>query len=167
MKKHGGKKNQSPETKGTPMGQFIYKKTFFGRNLIVQALYFGALRYWLFSLHLPPKQLNIIQNDAQILLWHKKPHAFFSEEPDDSRFRRWVNQNTALGPRTKGGLNVMDWSSHVKAFMTNWIIRYIYPDNSSWKNLLDHFILDNHYNQEKFPEGRMILLCNISPYQYS
>lgn len=83
----------------------------------------------------------------------------------DTKFRRWINQYTAVGPRNKGGLNVMDWQSHVRAFMTNWIIRNLYPDNSSWKTLLDHFILDNRYNQEKFPEGRMILLCNITPYQ--
>ena len=47
----------------------LFRSSYFGRNLIVQAMYFGRLRYWLYSLHLNEKLNKIIQKDADILWW--------------------------------------------------------------------------------------------------
>ena len=40
---------------------------YFGRNLIVQAMYFGRMRYWLYSINMTKKLVNIVQKDADIL----------------------------------------------------------------------------------------------------
>ena len=51
----------------------LYRSSYFGRNLIVQAMYFGRLRYWLYSLLLSPRMDTIIPKDADILWWSREP----------------------------------------------------------------------------------------------
>ena len=57
----------------------------------------------------------------------------------------------------------MDWASHVKAFQAQWIIRYAAdPAASSWKNLLDSFLLEDDDSNVKFTEGRAIFFCKLN-----
>ena len=89
----------------------LYRSSFFGRNLIVQAMYFGRLRYWLWSLPMS-KALRIkIQTDADRLWWSRDPIL----DGTTRRIKRFVAKRTAIGPKSKGGVNVMDWSDHVDA----------------------------------------------------
>ena len=32
----------------------LFRNTYFGRNLVVQSMYYGRLRYWLYSILMPP-----------------------------------------------------------------------------------------------------------------
>ena len=93
----------------------------FGRNLIVQGMYFGRMRYWLFSLCMSRKQIERAQLDADILWWSKEPDL---NKPQYKRFRRFIARRSAIGTRDQGGLGNMDWASHVKAFQAQWILRY-------------------------------------------
>jgi hypothetical protein len=137
----------------------LYRQTYFGRNLVVQAMYFGRLRYWLYSLHMPKEIVEMVQRDADTLWWAREPDLHQTR-----RIRRWVAQRSAIGPRNKGGLNVMNWSDHVDSFYAQWFVRYLHPGNSSWKDLVDHILLHNPGTGELiYPEGRGILLANLTP----
>jgi hypothetical protein len=133
------------------------RSTIFGRNLLVQACYFGRLRYWLYNLHMNKKLKNKVQADTNQLLWTKDPDL---EHP--KRFRRFVAQETAIGPRSKGGLNMMDWDIHATCFTAQWIIKYVDPTDAQWKTLLDHMLLTNKKGKITYPEGRMILYTNLT-----
>ena len=45
----------------------LFRASYFGRNLIVQAMYFGSLRYWLYSLVMPHEVVAMVQADADTL----------------------------------------------------------------------------------------------------
>ena len=135
----------------------LYRASYYGRVLIVQAMYLGCLRYWLYSLSMNDRMITEIQADADRILFAKDPSVFAT-----SRYRRFVAKRTAIGPRSKGGLNAIDWKSHVDAFKAQWVIKYLHPYQSEWKQLLDSLLLYNNKGREKFPEGRAILMCNLS-----
>ena len=64
---------------------------------------------------------------------------------------------------SKGGLNVMDWRTHVEAFYSLWPIRYVEPGDAAWKTLVDSFILmDKTGKKTNYPEGRTIILQKLS-----
>ena len=105
----------------------------------MQSLYFGQLRYWLYSLYMPTEIITQVQNDANELMWKKDPII----GGEKRRIRRFVAEHTALGPREKGGLNVMPWREHVKAVQASWMIRYLHPAESDWKHVLDTMMLQD------------------------
>ena len=86
----------------------LFRSSYFGRNLIVQSMYFGRLRYWLFSLHMPPKLVELVQQEADILWWSREPDL---NTPQTKRFKRFVAKKSAIGRRGQGGLGNMDWAS--------------------------------------------------------
>ena len=79
--------------------------------------------------------------------------------------RRWVAKDTAIGPREKGGLNNIDWPDHAAGFQAEWMIRYLQPGEAAWKQILDQFILYDKKGKMRYPEGRGILLMNLSDAQ--
>ena len=56
----------------------------------------------------------------------------------------------------------MDWADHVSAFKAHWIIRYLDPSESSWKDIVDEFILKDSKGKVKYPEGRGVIVQKIS-----
>ena len=38
----------------------LFRSGYFGRNLVVQAMYFGSLRYWLWSLHIDRSTITTV-----------------------------------------------------------------------------------------------------------
>ena len=76
-----------------------------------------------------------------------------------------VARETAIGPRQKGGLSNMSWQDHVQASVAQWVLRYIHPADSSWKKLLDGFILRDARGDTVYPEGRKIVMCDLSLHQ--
>ena len=137
----------------------LYRHSYFGRNLIVQGMFFGRLRYWLFSLPMPEEVVKQVQAEADILWWSKEPDL---NSPQHKRFRRFVKRKSAIGTRAQGGLGNMDFASHVKAFQAQWILRYAAdPAPSSWKTLLDSFLLNKPDTDPKFAEGRGVFFCKL------
>jgi hypothetical protein len=136
----------------------LYRSSYYGRNLVVQAMFYGSLRYWLYSLPMPPNIAARIQDEANILLWSKEPD--LDKQP--IRYRRFVAARTAIGPVAEGGLGALDWTEHVHAFQAEWILKYLHPGNAGWKDVLDAILLYDKRGNLKFPEGRKILLCNMT-----
>jgi hypothetical protein len=84
--------------------------------------------------------INIVQKDADILWWSREPTIHVNNDPNGDatknaeRMRRWVRAGTATGPRNKGGLNNMDWKTHVSSFLAQWVIRYIKPGEGAGRH---------------------------------
>ena len=109
---------------------------------------------------MPDSCIQKVQAEADILWWSKTPDLSVEQE---KRFRRFVAKKTAVGKRGQGGLGNMDWASHVKAFQAQWIIRYAAdPAASSWKTLLDSFLLEDEDGNMKFTEGRAVFFCKLN-----
>ena len=137
----------------------LFRTGYFGRNLVVQAMFLGRLRYWLYSIPMPRKIVRMVQDDADTLWWSKEPKL----GGDRKRFRRFVAKKTAIGPRAKGGLGNLDWASHVDSFKSQWITRYVEPGDASWKVLLDSLLLTDAKGNARFStEGRGIVFCDLS-----
>jgi len=71
----------------------LYKTSYAGRNLIVQAMYFGSIRYWLYTLKMNKEMKSKIQADADILWW--KPDPDLNNPP--ARIKRWIAKPTVIG----------------------------------------------------------------------
>ena len=56
----------------------------------------------------------------------------------------------------------MDWADHVSAFKIHWIVRYLDPNEFSWKDIIDEYILKYSKGRLKYPEGRGIVLQKLS-----
>jgi hypothetical protein len=163
----------------------LSRASYFGRNLITQAMYFGRLRYWLYSLRMSKQIMKIIQKDADILWWARDPKLDEEVNPggaaqwaagrapdsdtvqlNNRRIRRWIAKLTAIGPRNRGGIGIMTWEHHVEAVKAQWIVRYLQPGEAAWKSILDEFILKNKSGQEtQYPEGRAIVTMNLTSAQ--
>ena len=160
----------------------LKRATYFGRNLITQAMYFGRLRYWLYSIRMSKAITEVVQKDADVLWWAREPtlEEEMSRagaeawdkcsttqgdliEKNKKRIRRWVAECTAIGPRNMGGLGVMSWEEHIKAIKAQWIVRYLQPGDSAWKNVLDEFILKSTRGGKlQYPEGRPIVAMGLT-----
>ena len=163
----------------------LSRASYFGRNLITQAMYFGRLRYWLYSLRMSDHVMKIVQKDADILWWARDPKLDEEVNPggaaqwaagrapdadtaqiNSRRIRRWVAKDTAMGPRNKGGVGIMTWEHHVNAVKAQWIVRYLQPGEAAWKHILDNFVLRNKAGTEvQYPEGRAIVAMNLTQAQ--
>ncbi len=53
----------------------LYKHSFSGRNLLVQSMYYGSFRYWLYSTHINKTTINKIAAQASRMLWARDPIA--------------------------------------------------------------------------------------------
>ena len=71
----------------------LFQHSYFGRNLIVQGMYFGKQRYWLFSLVMSDSCIQKVQAEADILWWSKTPALTVEQE---KRFRRFVAKKTVV-----------------------------------------------------------------------
>ena len=136
----------------------LFRTGYFGRNLVVQAMFLGRLRYWLYSVPMSRKVAALVQNDADILWWSKEPVL----GGEAKRFRRFVARKTAIGPRVMGGLGNVDWAAHVDGFMSQWITRYVDPATSQWKELLDSMLLHDKNGQSNFPEERGVFYSKLT-----
>ena len=60
----------------------------------------------------------------------------------------------------------MDWSTHVDAYHTDWVRKYIRPGDAEWKQIWDIFLLNQHTNRDKIQLlGREYLLLPMSNYE--
>ena len=51
----------------------LRRRGYFGRDLIVQSMYFGRMRYWLYSVEMPKNRVIDVQTQADILWWSRTP----------------------------------------------------------------------------------------------
>ena len=56
----------------------------------------------------------------------------------------------------------MSWKRHTEAFAAEWVLRYLHPGDAQWKELWDHILLVSDEGYERYPQGRAILISNLS-----
>ena len=139
----------------------LYRSSYYGRNLIVQAMYFGRLRYWLWSLPMTKAQMTAVQEDADRLWWSRDPIL----DDNKRRVRRFVARRTAIGPKALGGMGTMEWSDHVAAMGAKWILRYLDPSVAAWKQVLDALLFQDDKGNDVRGGGRAIVISNTTRYQ--
>ena len=126
-----------------------------GRNLLLQAIFYGSLRYWFFFLRVPESIIKLIKSDAHHLLWSSMPELRSNE--DGSHYSRaYIHRLASYLPQKEGGGSVMHIESHIRAFKAQWIKRYLHPSETPWKTLIDIWIAD------KYPNGRGSILVHVS-----
>ena len=60
----------------------------------------------------------------------------------------------------------MDWKLHAEAFYAEWIVKYLQPPKSAWKDLLDQFIVFDKRGIQKFSTARSAVLNPDSRLRY-
>lgn len=123
-----------------------------GRNILLQSILYGSLRYWFFTLLVPNSIVSKVESDAKQLLWSMSPDLRTDEAGTSKRSKRFIAELPSYLPKKQGGGGIMHLESHIKAFQAQWIIKYLDPRDSPWKNALDHWLSDDKL-------GRGILLA--------
>ena len=113
-----------------------------GRNMLLQAVYYGMFRFWLYAMVLPSSVIKLMEEDAKQILWAHVPHLDGTAE-GSARCRRWMREYVSYKPVTKGGAGIMHWPSHCDAYYSTWIVRYLDPRRAPWKSVMSWFIRDD------------------------
>ena len=61
-----------------------------GRNLLLQAILYGSLRYWLFTLIMPESILDALEEDSYNILWAQQPEIFSNEDGASAKSRAYI-----------------------------------------------------------------------------
>ena len=124
-----------------------------GRNMLLQSILYGSLRFWFFTLTVPEEIIDMVESDAKEILWAAKPELRTNEEGTETSAKRYIKRDASYLPQKKGGGGIMHIRNHITAFQAQWIIKYLDPRNAPWKDVLDRWIL----NDDQL--GRGTILC--------
>ena len=130
-----------------------------GRSLLVQAVLYGSVRYWFFSLPTPDWVIEELSKAAYHILWASDPLVSPEDETASTatRARAHIVKPASYLPRKSGGGSVLHLESHVRAFQAQWIRRYLEPGEPPWKSVVDHWIASHNVS----PIGRGLILGHI------
>ena len=106
-----------------------------GRNMLLQSILYGSLRYWFFTCEPDEALLQRIEEDAKQLLWSISPELNQDELGTKKRSRRYIHEDASYLPQKEGGGGIMHLKSHIKAFQAQWLIRYVDPRKAPWKDI--------------------------------
>ena len=106
-----------------------------GRNLILQSMYYGSFRFWLYSIEMPDILLQYLHSDARHILWATSPK-LVTHEYGSKRARPYIAKHAAYRPERKGGAGAMHWESHCRAAYQEWIVRLLHPRRAPWKEIV-------------------------------
>ena len=113
----------------------IAHMTITGRNLLLQAILYGSIRFWLFSLLIHKQIIEYVEQDAYHLIWASNPELFSNEEGTKKNARAYIVKPASYLPQKKGGGGLMHLKSHIQAFYAQWGRRYLQPSNPPWKSV--------------------------------
>ena len=82
------------------------------RNLLLQSIFYGSFRYWLYFLVVPQSIIDIIESDAKQILWATEPALLSNEEGTSKRSRRYIHLLASYLPVAKGGGGIMNFPLH-------------------------------------------------------
>ena len=138
----------------------LAKLSLTGRNMLLQSILYGSMRYWFFTLIVPDSIVDIIELDAKALLWASNPELHTDEVGTAQRSKRYIHHQASHIAQKSGGGGIMHLKSHIKAFQAQWIVKYLDPRDSPWKDVLDHWILrkDSGRQGQTTPLGRGVIL---------
>jgi hypothetical protein len=124
-----------------------------GRSLLLQAILYGSLRYWLFSMRMPESLHIALDKDSYNLLWAQQPEILSDEDGTTAKTRAYIHRRASFLPQKQGGGGVMHFRSHAQAYYAQWIRRYLEPGDQPWKKVADRWLATSIH-------GRGALLIN-------
>ena len=113
-----------------------------GRNLLLQAILYGSVRFWMFSLIIPDTIVSLIESDAYHLIWASNPELFTNEDGTAKRSRAYITKNASYMDQNTGGAGLMHIRSHIKAVYAHWGRRYLHPNAAPWKSIAHMWLKD-------------------------
>ena len=116
-----------------------------GRNMLLQSILYGSMRYWFFTLIVPQEIVDMLESDAKELLWASSPELHGDSHGTANASNRYIFREASLLPQKQGGGGIMHLPSHIKAFQAQWIIKYLDPRDSPWKDALDHWFVNTEH----------------------
>jgi hypothetical protein len=119
-----------------------------GRNMLLQSIFYGSFRYWLYFLVMPNQVADAIELDAKQILWATNPQLLANETGTSRASRRYIHRKASYLPVKKGGGGIMHWRAHCEAFYAEWIIRYLHPRKAPWKSIAEQWIADTHIGNQ-------------------
>ena len=126
-----------------------------GRNLLLQAILYGSLRFWFFTINVPTSIVKMVESDAYHLMWASNPEFLSNEDGTEHvKSRAYIHAPATYHAQKSGGADAMHIGSHICAFQAQWIRRYLDPSNPPWKLVADVWLAD------PYPMGRGSLLSN-------
>ena len=81
-------------------------------------------------------------------------------EGTERNTRAYIKEAASYIDQKKGGGGLMHWRSHLRAFYTQWIRRYLHPSNPPWKSVADVWLSD------PYPTGIGTILTAIKGSMY-
>ena len=111
--------------------------TQFGRSMIANSLILSRFRYLAQSLVIPDSIMKALHGDTQALVWNKKVIFDAEEIGTPLVSRRYMLSSWQYEPKSKLGLGMIHWESHVKALQSIILIRYLDATRGAWKLALD------------------------------
>ena len=128
-----------------------------GRNLVLQSMFYGSFRFWLYAMTIPDEVNHYIEQDAKTILWSTSP-SIITTELGSKRARPYIHRKAAYRPEQSGGAGIIHWPSHAKAFYAEWIVRMLHPRRAPWKTVLRAWYPDwNHIEDGIFVAPRGLL----------
>ena len=114
--------------------------------MLLQSIYYGMFRFWLYTMVLPSSIIKLMEEDAKQSLWAHVSHLDGTCE-GFARCRRWMKEysctcTSAINQSREGGAGAMHWPSHCDAYYATCIIRYLEPRRAPWKSIMSWFVRD-------------------------
>ena len=153
--------------------RFINQLNLSGRSKLVNANYYGTLRYYLWTLDFPcptkkqakadkkaaeasgitykPDLTTTVTSDVDRFLWRRDPEL----DPDQQgslgkHLGIWMARKSLSYPFKKGGAGLINWTNHVTALQAQWIIKLIHPRQADWMKIIDHWLGGVEFRKDLF-----------------
>eukprot|EP00965_Chrysotila_dentata_P229769 6197386-Pleurochrysis_carterae.AAC.1 len=103
-----------------------------GRTRILNANYYGKLRYYMWTLQFPPWLIKAMETDANHFIWKSKPSLDTDAIGTVGGNGKHISRLATYRAIKKGGAGQIHLPSHIKAIQASWIIRYLHPRVAQW-----------------------------------
>ena len=133
---------------------FISDKGITGKNRLLNANFYGKLRYYMSPLVFPNKLIKAIESDANSFIWRRNPNLNADELGSSNHLGKWIAAKATYRPMKKGGAGLLSLKAHLKAYSAQWIRMLFEPRGACWNLIIDHWL--------PFPRG--MIIANISHY---
>ena len=95
---------------------FTSYKSIVGRSRLLNANFYGKLRYYMCPLVFPKNIISAMESDARSFIWRKNPNLTKGELGSNNRIGKWISQKATNRPMKKGGAGLLSLKAHLKAY---------------------------------------------------
>ena len=93
---------------------FVADKGLVGKSRLLNANYYGKLRYYMCPLVFPNKLIKAMETDANSFLWRKNPNLSLDELGSNKKTGKWISAKATYRPIKKGGAGLLSLRAHLR-----------------------------------------------------